>query len=340
MHKIKNKRTEIKLIGSVVASIFLLSVLGSVGGAFAEYEVPDIEDIPDYGEFWALTIHMIFAGADAETIEWDFGDGSPVSTEWNPSHTYAEAGDYIIRQTVWNSYQGGSESTAFYLIHVMGDPYVEIVQPEGAPEIENVYTAIRTAPEQPDDPVWGGHVFIGWFADAEYTVPFDWTEAIVELVTAYAGYEGFVPTTYTLTIIHEDETETEISVPEGTLAEKPADPTGKVATYYIDEEHTEEFDWTVAITADTTIYRVLEDVPVTGDVTDDIHIGGTDLILIGGGLLVLIVGLSLRRPAATVLALMVMAIGATSVLGYIEIPEVVKNFEGFDIPKITEIFKR
>ncbi|WP_382303986.1 ThuA domain-containing protein [Herbiconiux sp. UC225_62] len=33
------------------------------------------------------------------TIEWDFGDGSPTTTEPNPAHTYAQNGDYTARLT-------------------------------------------------------------------------------------------------------------------------------------------------------------------------------------------------------------------------------------------------
>jgi len=37
---------------------------------------------------------------DTVDYSWDFGDGSPVSTEQNPSHTYAQAGDYTAKLTV------------------------------------------------------------------------------------------------------------------------------------------------------------------------------------------------------------------------------------------------
>ena len=35
--------------------------------------------------------------------EWDFGDGSPVSTQQNPSHNYANAGSYTVKLTVTDS---------------------------------------------------------------------------------------------------------------------------------------------------------------------------------------------------------------------------------------------
>ena len=40
--------------------------------------------------------------------EWDFGDGSPVSTARNPEHSYGSAGEYTATLTVWND--GGVRS--------------------------------------------------------------------------------------------------------------------------------------------------------------------------------------------------------------------------------------
>ncbi|MDP3890535.1 PKD domain-containing protein [Nocardioides sp.] len=52
-----------------------------------------------------LTVQFDSTGSrdpDGETItyEWDFGDGSPVSTEESPSHTYTEEGNFTARLTV------------------------------------------------------------------------------------------------------------------------------------------------------------------------------------------------------------------------------------------------
>lgn len=35
-----------------------------------------------------------------ESYKWDFGDGSPVSTEPNPTHTYETAGNYTVKLSV------------------------------------------------------------------------------------------------------------------------------------------------------------------------------------------------------------------------------------------------
>ena len=49
------------------------------------------------------------AGSGGVAYEWDFGDGSPVSTEPNPTHTYAEAKPYTATLTV--TYADGSKDS-------------------------------------------------------------------------------------------------------------------------------------------------------------------------------------------------------------------------------------
>jgi PKD repeat protein len=55
---------------------------------------------------------MLFADTSTFSPDdwlWDFGDGSPVDTEQNPSHTYAVPGGYTVSFTAANS--AGSDST-------------------------------------------------------------------------------------------------------------------------------------------------------------------------------------------------------------------------------------
>ena len=46
--------------------------------------------------------------SDGEIVsyEWDFGDGSPTSSETNPTHVYEEAGDYTVTLTVTDNREG------------------------------------------------------------------------------------------------------------------------------------------------------------------------------------------------------------------------------------------
>lgn len=48
----------------------------------------------------SFTDQSTAAGSTVAKWEWDFGDGSPVSTQQNPSHTYAKAGTYLVRLSV------------------------------------------------------------------------------------------------------------------------------------------------------------------------------------------------------------------------------------------------
>ncbi len=50
--------------------------------------------------FGDVTNFTINSNEPILSITWDFGDGSPTSTELNPTHVYAAAGDYTISATV------------------------------------------------------------------------------------------------------------------------------------------------------------------------------------------------------------------------------------------------
>ena len=55
--------------------------------------------------------------------EWDFGDATPHSFVQNPSHTYADPGDYTVSLTASNTYGSDTEIKANY-IHVTSGPYL------------------------------------------------------------------------------------------------------------------------------------------------------------------------------------------------------------------------
>jgi len=72
--------------------------------AAAELEIPDPDEIlmvwaeaePDEGAppLEVELVADISGGVGERTVKWDFGDGSPPSSEENPKHTYAKAGTY------------------------------------------------------------------------------------------------------------------------------------------------------------------------------------------------------------------------------------------------------
>jgi PKD repeat protein len=59
--------------------------------------------LPDAANFKKVVFTNTSTGY--ETVSWDFGDGSAASTEVNPEHTYAAAGEFTVKLTATN---GGS----------------------------------------------------------------------------------------------------------------------------------------------------------------------------------------------------------------------------------------
>lgn len=55
-----------------------------------------------------MIVHFTSTSTNQTSLSWDFGDNSAVSTEANPTHTYAAAGTYQVKLTATNS--GGSDN--------------------------------------------------------------------------------------------------------------------------------------------------------------------------------------------------------------------------------------
>jgi PKD repeat protein len=51
---------------------------------------------------------------------WDFGDGTPVSTEQNPAHTFAQAGDYTVTLTAGNA----ATSDSYFAVYTVDSSYL------------------------------------------------------------------------------------------------------------------------------------------------------------------------------------------------------------------------
>jgi PKD repeat protein len=59
--------------------------------------------IPLFGEHWgSVQFFPINPSELVQFYEWDFGDGSPISNEANPIHTFAKDGHYNVKLTVGN----------------------------------------------------------------------------------------------------------------------------------------------------------------------------------------------------------------------------------------------
>lgn len=185
-----------KVIMSLAAAIALAAIclLPSVSSAT---EIPD--DAESLGEMWGYRIQFVFTGTDALGVEWDFGDGSEVSDEWNPVHVYPNKRGvtYIVTQTAWNHHglteqqiDSGQrvESVKQYLITIMGDPIVSF-DSNGGSEIGDVTAKYNDTISEPKTPTYSGHRFGGWYRDAKLTQKFDFrNDVITESITLFAKW--------------------------------------------------------------------------------------------------------------------------------------------------------
>ena len=116
----------------------------------------DPEITRDYGQFYSYTLQFVFDGAEAQTIDWDFGDGSEHSTEWNPRHVYAEKGTYYVTQTTTNT-QG--MTTEVYKVQIMGFPRITFDSNGGSSVPEIQMDSYNTTATKPADPTRSGYEF-------------------------------------------------------------------------------------------------------------------------------------------------------------------------------------
>jgi PKD repeat protein len=80
-------------------------------------------------------------GAAGATYDWNFGDGTPHSTEPNPSHTWTAAGDYDLLLTVTDS--GGAVTQAAVTLHVHDDNLTPEAHPSSDPAYPNTGQVVQ-----------------------------------------------------------------------------------------------------------------------------------------------------------------------------------------------------
>ena len=194
-YSVKSTATAVLSVLSVVAlmAVCLAPCIDAEGsGEESTYDV-------DLGQMWSYTVQFVFSGGNAQSITWDFGDGSPSVTatdkdedggNWNPQHTYAQKGVYYVKQTATNP--NGTVSSV-YKVEIMGFPYIAF-ESNGGSAVETIQmsngpsTAVPA--EKPTDPSKDGFKFTGWYTDADCKTAYDWTAPVKQGMTLYAGWES------------------------------------------------------------------------------------------------------------------------------------------------------
>ena len=173
----------------------------------------------DLGQFWSYSVQFVFNGNSAQSISWDFGDGTEPSIEWNPQHTYAEKGTYYVTQTVTNT---SGTASSVYKVEIMGFPYIAF-ESNGGSAVETIQMSngpsTATAAEKPADPTKEGSTFTGWYTDVDCKTAYDWSSKVVEGITLYAGW---AVNAHTVSFSDGVDSQT---VEDGGVAVEPTEPT-------------------------------------------------------------------------------------------------------------------
>ena len=188
-----------KLIAIVMAAVIAVTgmlVVALAPGSDAAESLPEGEEYDvDFGPIWSMSVQCVFDGTMAQTIEWDFGDGTPVSNEFNPQHTYSVPDVYTIKQTVTNP--EGTDVT-YYRVDIRGYPYIDFVS-NGGTEVERIQQTTggvnSTPATEPAQPTREGYVFTGLYVGDGCPRHHHWSDEVTSAITLYAGWveEGTTP---------------------------------------------------------------------------------------------------------------------------------------------------
>jgi len=238
-----------RVIAAVMALAFVVGAFSFIGSDVDA----DPEITRDYGQFYSYTLQFVFDGSEAQTIDWDFGDNTEHSSEWNPRHTYAAVGTYFVTQTTTNT-QG--TTTEVYKVQIMGFPRIAFDSNGGSAVNEIQMDSYNATATQPANPTRSGYEFAGWYCESTFENPMDWTAGITRSMTLYAKWTPVeVPVVnHTVTFNSNGGSAVQSQVVEdGSVATAPANPTKNGYTFKGWYFSGALFDFATPITADITL---------------------------------------------------------------------------------------
>lgn len=347
-----------KTFALTMALLMTLSAAAGLVVMAGEDSYADAPELP-VDEVWFWTVQIYSTATNAEDVKWDFGDGSPVLDSrdqgqegydailaanggdvWNPVHTYPQVKgeEYILTQTVYNSYQGGSQDSMSSIIRIMGPPTVTFVgedidiDPVSVPYDENWISQPVTAPE---DPEREGYAFEGWYTDEDFEDEYNFASKVRKDLTLYAKWSVEV-VTYTVTVISAEGPETYEVEEGGALSDVYITAPGGTTAFYLNEELTEIYDADEIVTEDITVYAVYTVVTPPGPALPNIPSADEvkawaeeNALLIGvaaAGILALIATLIVRRPIMIVITIALFAVAGIVYSGVIDFQGIIAGF--------------
>ena len=174
----------------LVSAVAILAVLAIALSAIpADAADGEQEYDKDLGDFYSYKVHFQFDGTDAQKVEWDFGDGTPVVEGFSVDHMFPKVDDqvYYVTQTATND---KGPSTEVYKVTIKGFPEITFVDNEGGTSTPKLNVGnYNVTAEKPADPERDGYIFDGWYFDPECEEKVDWsTQKWVWDTTVYAKW--------------------------------------------------------------------------------------------------------------------------------------------------------
>lgn len=102
--------------GSLLCNLGVAKINMNVAGVFASAAAD-----PSFIGCAPFDVNFINTSTDAEDYIWDFGDGTPGSTLFEPSHTYTVAGEYEVMLIVIDSTTCNIADTTYLTVEVLAD---------------------------------------------------------------------------------------------------------------------------------------------------------------------------------------------------------------------------
>ena len=238
-----------RIIAAIMALAFVVGAFSFIGSDVDA----DPEITRDYGEFYSYTLQFVFDGAEAQTIDWDFGDNTEHSSEWNPRHTYAAVGTYFVTQTTTNT-QG--TTVEVYKVQIMGFPKITFNSNGGSAVSEIQMTSYNATATQPANPVKDGYTFDGWYCEATFENQMDWTAGITRSMTLYAKWTPVQAPVVNYTVTFNSNGGSAVptqTVQSGSMATQPASPVKEGFTFKGWYIGTAVYDFATPVTENITL---------------------------------------------------------------------------------------
>ena len=348
---------KIKTFAFAIALLMTVSVAAGMVSFMEESEATEPELPVDVVWFW--NVQIFSTATNAEDVRWEFGDGSPALDSrdqgtpeydatlaanggdvWNPVHQYphVKGVDYVLTQTVYNSFEGGSSDSMSSIVRVMGPPTVTFVgdgisiDPVSVPYDDNL---VSQTVAQPEDPVREGFVFGGWYTDEDRTSEYNFASKVRSDVTLYAKWTAEI-VTHNVTVISAEGSVSYTVDDGGTLDGVYEYEAGGETAFFTDADHTAAYDPATPVTGDMTVYAVFTpaeeetpDVPappMEQKVREWVEGNTVSLVIAAFGSVLLIVALYTGRPVLILLAVGLVAIAALGIFDVVDIPKIIEGF--------------